>query len=92
LPSLVVVLRGLRVTERRYLGFYADVFSSASISDLQESLYMTICIRLALDFSFPTIVAPVHLENEGFFVLLEPIQRVLVTRGDLEAVSGSENR
>jgi hypothetical protein len=38
MPSLVVVLRGLIVTERRYLGFDAEVFVSASISDVQESL------------------------------------------------------
>jgi hypothetical protein len=35
---------------------------------------MTICIRLALKSSFLTIVALVYLGNDGFFVLLEPIE------------------
>jgi hypothetical protein len=71
MPSLFVVLRGLLFTECR---FYAEVFLSASMSDVQESPYMTICIRLALKSSFLTIVAPVYLGNDGFFVLLEPIE------------------
>lgn len=39
MPSLVIVLRGLKIAERRYLGFYAEVFLfiSASISDVQEA-------------------------------------------------------
>ena len=36
MPSLSVVLRSL-VAERRYLGFYAEVFLSASISGVQEA-------------------------------------------------------
>jgi hypothetical protein len=36
LPSFFVVLRGLKVAERRYLWF-AEVFLPASISDVQES-------------------------------------------------------
>jgi hypothetical protein len=35
-PSLFVILRGLKVAERSYLGLYGEVFSSASISDVQE--------------------------------------------------------
>jgi hypothetical protein len=44
MPSLVVVLRvlkiaELKIAERRYLGIYAEVFLliSASISDVQEA-------------------------------------------------------
>jgi hypothetical protein len=37
MPSLVIVPRDLKVAERRYLGFYAEVFLSASISDVQEA-------------------------------------------------------
>jgi hypothetical protein len=35
-PSLFVILRGLKVAKRSYLGFHGEVFSSASISDVQE--------------------------------------------------------
>jgi hypothetical protein len=39
MPSLFIVLRGL-AAERRYLGFYAEVFLSASIFVVQEPIYL----------------------------------------------------
>ena len=39
MPNLSVVLIGL-VVERMYLRFYAGVFLSASISDVQEAYYI----------------------------------------------------
>lgn len=44
-PSLLVVLRGFKVAERSYLGFYGEVFSSASISDVQEGGFATVASR-----------------------------------------------
>lgn len=43
LPSLFVFLRGPEVVERIYLGFYGEVFLSASVSDVQEGGFATVC-------------------------------------------------
>lgn len=40
-PFLVVLI-GLIIVERSYLWFYGEIFSSASISDVQEGGFVTV--------------------------------------------------